>query len=190
MQINLLSNILKESAGELLFNLLSDSFVSQNKDVEIFLKEKSVQSTKLYTSSTYLVYDFKETADLLGYFTLATKMLTIKPASLTSSKSKVIKRFVSLDSDTNTFRLPAILLAQFGRNFSENSDSIKGSELMKIALERIEKAVSLTSGKIAFLECEPKEKLIKFYESCGFRLLDNIVYSKNSKELVQMFRVI
>ena len=29
MQINLLSNILKESDGELLFNLLSDSFISK-----------------------------------------------------------------------------------------------------------------------------------------------------------------
>lgn len=61
---------------------------------------------------------------------------------------------------------------------------------MKVALERIEKAVLLTSGKITFLECEPKEKLIKFYENCGFRLLDNVIYSKTSKELVQMFRVI
>lgn len=190
MQINLLSNILKESDGELLFNLLSDSFISKNKDVETFLKEKSVQSTKLYTSATYLLYNLDSKADLLGYFTLATKMLTIKPESLTSSQAKVIKRFVSLDSDTNTYRLPAVLLAQFGRNFSENSVSIKGAELMKVALERIEKAVLLTSGKITFLECEPKEKLIKFYENCGFRLLDNVIYSKTSKELVQMFRVI
>ena len=57
-------------------------------------------------------------------------------------------------------------------------------------MERIERAVSLTSGKIAFLECEPNEKLVHFYESCGFRLLGNIVYSKTNKELIQMFRVI
>ncbi len=190
MQTNLLSNILKSTDGELLFALLSDSFISKNKDVEAFLKEKSCQSSKLYTSATYLVYNISEQTDLLGYFTLATKMLTIRPESLNSSQTKIIKRFVSLDSDTNTFRLPAVLLAQFGRNFSENSTSIKGLDLMKIAMERIERAVSLTSGKIAFLECEPSEKLVHFYESCGFRLLDNIVYSKTNKELIQMFRVI
>lgn len=170
-----------------MFNDFSNTFVCRNKDVENFLKNKAIQSTKLYTSATYLVL---ENLDLLGYFTLATKMLTIKPESLTSSQAKIIRRFVSLDSDTNTFRLPAVLLAQFGRNFSDDSESINGIDLMRIAFERIEKAVSLTSGKVAFLECEPKEKLVNFYRNCGFRLLNNVVYSKENKELVQLFRVI
>ena len=48
----------------------------------------------------------------------------------------------------------------------------------------------LSSGKTVFLECEKKEKLVKFYEDCGFSLLDNISYSKDKKELVQMFRFV
>ncbi len=74
MQTNLLSNLLKSEDGEILFTLFSESFVSKNKDVEAFLKTKAVQSVKLYTSSTYLVYESAEYIDLLGYFTLATKM--------------------------------------------------------------------------------------------------------------------
>ena len=170
-----------------MFQKLAETFESKNKDVELFLKEKALQSSKLFTSSTYLV---AEESDLVGYFTLATKMLTLRPENLSSAQVKVIKRFVSLDSDTNTYRLPAILLAQFGRNFSKDSVSIAGNNLMKTALEHINRVVSLSSGKIVFLECEPKEKLISFYETCGFRLLGNIVYSKDNKELVQMFRVI
>lgn len=190
MEITLLGDMLKNENGEIQFNGLSDIFVCRNKDVETFLKSKAVQSSKLYTSATYLVSEITDKIDLLGYFTLATKMLTLKPENLSASQSKVIKRFVSRDADTDTFRLPAILIAQFGRNFLENSKSIKGVDLMRITLERIERAVSLTSGKVIFLECEPKQKLIGFYEQCGFRLLNNIVYSKDKKELVQMFRII
>lgn len=187
METTVLCDFLKQDNGDILFQRLAETFKSKNRDVELFLNEKALQSSKLCTSSTYLV---AEEFDLVGYFTLATKMLTLRLGNLSSTQSKVIKRFVSLDSDTNTYRLPAILLAQFGRNFSDNSASIAGKKLMEIALEHITRVVSLSSGKIAFLECEPKKKLIAFYKNCGFRLLDNIVYSKDKKELVQMFRVI
>ena len=182
--------MLKNENGEILFKGLSNLFVCRNKDVEYFLKDKAVQSSKLYTSATYLVSEITDKIDLLGYFTLATKMLTLKSDNLSARQLKVIKRFVSLDEETNTYRLPAVLLAQFGRNFSKSSKSIEGLDLMKIVIERIEKAVSLTSGKVAFLECEPQEKLIDFYKTCGFFLTDNTVLSKHSRKLVQMFRFI
>lgn len=41
--------------GELLFNSMANYFISKNKDVEKFLKEKSVQAAKLKTSSTYII---------------------------------------------------------------------------------------------------------------------------------------
>lgn len=187
METTLLSDMLKKKDGEIQFNGLSDTFVCRNEDVENFLKNKAVQSSKLYTSATYLVSEVTDRIDLLGYFTLATKMLTLNHDNLSSKQLKVIKRFVSLDADTNTYRLPAVLLAQFGRNFSERSQSLPGNALMKIVLERTEKAVSLASGKVVFLECEPKRKLLDFYQSCGFFLTDNAVLSKSSRRLVQMF---
>ena len=61
---------------------------------------------------------------------------------------------------------------------------------MDSALERIKKIFLLSSGKTVFLECEKKEKLVRFYEDCGFFLLDNIAYSRTEKELVQMFRFV
>lgn len=190
MEITLLSDMLKENGGEIQFNGLSDRFVCRNKDVETFLKQKAAQSSKLYTSATYLVSEVTDTIDLLGYFTLATKMLTLRPGNLSSTQSRIIKRFVSLDEETNTFRLPAVLLAQFGRNFAGDSKSVKGSGLMKIALECVETAVSLTSGKVVFLECEPNKKLVDFYQKCGFFLTDNSVLSKAGAEMIQMFRFI
>lgn len=117
-------------------------------------------------------------------------MLTLRSCNLSSKQSKTVKRFVNLDEETNTFRLPAVLLAQFGRNFAEDSKSVRGSELMKIALDCVETAISLTSGKLVFLECEPNEKLVSFYQKCGFFLTDNTVLSKAGAEMIQMFRFI
>lgn len=125
METTVLCDLLKLKNGEILFqksaSIFTSIFISLNRDVELFLKEKALQSAKLYTSSTYLV---AEDSDLAGYFTLATKMLTLSPKNISSTQAKIIKRFVSLDSDSNTFRLQAVLLAQFGRNFSKESVSI------------------------------------------------------------------
>ena len=83
--------------------------------------------------------------------------------------------------------MSAILVAQFGRNFDDNSASVSGSDLMTITLNQVKTALSYLSGKTVFLECEKEQKLIDFYKNQGFILLDNEVTSKNSKELLQMF---
>ena len=184
MEILHLHEILKSDSKGELFYAFANTFESRNKDVENFLKTKAVQSVKLCTSSTYLVSDGKY---LLGYFTLATKILSLKADNLNSAPRKIADRFVRLDEETKSFRLPAILIAQFGRNFARDSSSIGGAELMNIALGHIKTILSYTSGKTVFLECERKEKLIEFYRNAGFRTLENIVYSSGNKELVQMF---
>lgn len=188
METTLLSDLLKASNGEVRLKALSNKFSSRNKDVESFFNGKAVQSTKLYTSATYLVSEITDTIDVLGYFTLATKILAVKQNGLSKAQERIFGRFGVLDNATQCYEIPAILIAQFGRNFSENSKSISGLELMRIALERTEMAASLTSGKTVFLECEPAKSLVAFYEKCGFKALDNVVFSKTNKKLIQMFR--
>ena len=190
MEITLLNNLLKKPNGEWLIQKISDAFDSKNKDVESFLKQKAIQSAKLSTSSTYLVRSMEHGADLLGYFTLALKTLTVKCSDLSATQQKTLRRFGSFDEESQSYKLPAILLAQFGRNFSKNSASISGKELMDSALECIKTVFSLSSGKTVFLECEPKEKLIQFYQNCGFSLLDNEICAKDKKQLIQLFRFV
>lgn len=178
--------------GEQYFYSIAEAFKSPNKDVETFLKTKAVQATKLNTATTYLVY--KEISpieiDLVGYFSLAMKMLTLKKSSLSSSKEKVISRFGYYDEDSDSYKVPAILVAQFGRNFDDESASVSGNDLMTITLNQVKTALSYLSGKTVFLECEKEQKLIDFYKEQGFILLDNEITSKNSKELLQMYRLI
>jgi len=191
-KVQRISELLSLENGELYFSSIVEDFKSPNKDVENFLKAKSVQSTKLNTATTYLVY--KEIShleiDLVGYFSLAMKMLTLKKLSLSKSTEKIIRRYGYYDEDSDSYKIPAVLIAQFGRNFSTNSVSISGNDLMSITLQQVRTILSYLSGKTVFLECEKKQKLIDFYKDKGFIALDNEIISRNSKELMQLYRLL
>ena len=184
-----LFELLSVDGGESYFKKMADSFSSINKDVETFFKEKAAQSCKLNTSSTYIIVSTDRELEVLGYFTLATKMLTIKLSILTKSEQKVISRYGYYDEDSDSLKLPAILIAQLSRNFN-TSDALCGSDLMDIILKQVKNIFNLTSGKTVFLECERIKKLTDFYESQKFKFLDTNIFSKNNKELVQMYRLI
>ncbi|WP_294428369.1 hypothetical protein [uncultured Treponema sp.] len=190
--IQRLDEILSYSDGEQFFNLLADSFSSLNADVEFFLKNKAVQSTKLRTSVTYIISkDISDSEiDFAGYFTLASKILRIPQAGLSNSEKKTLKLYSHFDETNDTYNCPAILLAQFGRNFNPNSQSITGQDLMEITLTQVRFIQSLIGGRTVFLECENKTKLIDFYQTHNFKLLDTPAHlSKNNKELFQMYRI-
>jgi len=184
-----LFELLSMEGGESLFKEMADSFSSINKDVEIFFKEKAVQSCKLNTSSTYIIVSTNRNLEVLGYFTLATKMLTIKLSTLSKSEQKTINRYGYYDEDSDSLKIPAILIAQLSRNFSSKI-ILSGSDLMDIILKQVKSILNLTSGKTVFLECEKIKNLTDFYESQHFKFLDTKLLSKDSKELIQMYRLI
>ena len=186
-----LFNLLAIDGGEKYFTSIANSFESKNVDVKKFLRQKAVISTKLNTASTYLVVSYENnTIDILGYFSLATKMLTLKQSALTKTERRIISRFGYFDEESASFKLPAILIAQFIRNFNKNSKSIKGSNLMKIVLKQVKDIQHLTSGKTIFLECEQNKKIIDFYTECGFQMLDSTVITKDKKTLVQLYMIL
>ena len=89
-----------------------------------------------------------------------------------------------------SFIVPAILIAQFSRNFNNKVPSIDGEDLMAIVLNYVHSIQNQVGGLITFLECEPIEKLVEFYKSQGFRLLKDKIISKTDKELLQLYRLI
>ena len=186
-----LFDLLAIDGGEQFFESIANSFMSKNSDVEHFFREKAVQATKLNTAATYLVISYEDKKfDLLGYFTLATKMLTLKQSSLSKTECKAISRFGYFDEDSQSYKLPAVLIAQFSRNFNENSESMSGTDLMDIALDRIKDILHSTSGKAVFLECEQSKKIIDFYIKKNFQPLGNTIFSKNKKELTQLYMIL
>ena len=183
-----LDTLLKDDDGDEVFSALQNSFSSKNADVEHFLKNSAVQSMKLHQSSTYLVMssDFF----LLGYFTLALKVVRIDASLLSNRETSKLQRFSLPDRMNNSFIVPAILIAQFSKNFNAKSQAIDGTSLMSITLEFVRSIQSQVGGIVTFLECEPIEKLVEFYKRQGFRLLSGTTMSKTNKELLQMYRLI
>lgn len=190
-KVQRLSDLLDVQNGEEYFNSIIKTFKSPNEDVENFLKTKAIQATKLKTATTYLVYvqrsDFE--IDLVGYFSLAVKMLALKKVGLSRTSERVISRFGCYDDNSTSYVIPAVLVAQFGRNFNEASESLSGADLMTITLNQVKNALSFLSGRTVFLESEKKHKLITFYTQHGFTVLDNEVLSKNEKELMQLYKI-
>ena len=93
-KIQRLSKLLEIENGEAYFNSIVETFKFPNKDVETFLKTKTVQATKLSTATTYLVYTQRSTTemDLVGCFSLAIKVLKLNKSLLSKSLQKIIKQ--------------------------------------------------------------------------------------------------
>ena len=123
-----------EIGEKMLKDVLSDFTCPMNINVEEFLKEKAIEFTKRNQSVTYLVF-LNDASTLVGYFTLASKSITVKEGILSKTIQKKISRISEYDSEYHTFRLSAYLIAQFGKNFTDNANKkITGHQLMELAI--------------------------------------------------------
>lgn len=189
--IKTVNELLENENDRSLLNTVAETFQSPNPDIQSFIRDKVIQATNLKTSVTHLVFNADSLKlDLVGFFTLTLKVIRIRDRCLSNSVRRSIKIFSYFDGENDCYNCPAVLIAQFGRNFNKDSLSISGEDLMTLALQQVEKIQSIAGGKVVFLECEPNKKLIDFYEKQGFRLLDDKVLSNTDKELLQMYMIV
>ena len=162
-----------EEAGEpALVELLSGFSCPKNPDVERFLKKSAIEFTKKNQSVTYLVVS-AEDVRLLGYFTLALKPLTIRGETVSNTTKRKLLRISELDEKSDTYTMSAYLVAQLGKNFSENGGKeITGEELIKLAWDKIKEIQYLGGGMVTFLETENEERLLSFYRDNRFSQFD------------------
>lgn len=165
-----LKEMIDELGEQKVKTLLSEFSCPVNKEVEFFFHQKSIEFAKQGLSQTHLVYmSYKSKPTLVGYFTLAQKTIIIFPTSVSKNLGKKMSKFAKYDEKTKSRLLPAILLAQFSKNFKNEANKlIEGEELLKIALDKITTVQNVIGGKVVFLECEDNEKLINFYSKYGF----------------------
>ena len=183
-----------EEAGEpALVELLSGFSCPKNLDVERFLKKSAIEFTKKNQSVTYLVVS-AEDVRLLGYFTLALKPLTVRGEMVSNTTKKKLLRVSELDEKSDTYTMSAYLVAQLGKNFSENGENeITGEELLKLAWDKIKEMQYLGGGMVTFLEAENEEKLLSFYRNNRFSQFDTRHTTSNTDgphELVQLLRLL
>lgn len=196
--INLKDILMDEELGEnAAKGILSSFSCPLNPDVEYFLKHTAIEFSKQGISSTYLVMaSYKESYVLVGYFTLANKIFCIDRDSLPSKTwRKRMSKFGQFDSAIQKYTLSAPLIGQLGKNYANNYNKlITGDELLKLALDKVRKMQEIVGGKIVYLECEGKDRLLEFYGRNGFvnfgtRKLDrDETFRLEGEELIQMLR--
>lgn len=80
----------------MLNRVLSGFSCPKNPDVEQFLKKSAVEFAKKNQSVTYLVFSV-EGKELLGYFTLAIKPLTVRGETVSNTTKRKLLRISELD---------------------------------------------------------------------------------------------
>ena len=181
-------------AGEpMLARVLSGFSCPPNLDVEHFLKKNAVEFAKKSQSVTYLVFSV-EAKELLGYFTLALKPLTVRGAMVSNTMKKKLLRVSELDEKSDTYTMSAYLIAQIGKNYTNGRNSkITGKELVELAWTVIEDAQYMLGGMVTFLEAENEEKLLSFYRDNHFSQFDTRQTTSGadpSHEMVQLLRIL
>lgn len=177
-------------------SILSDFSCPINPDVENFLKGKAIEFTKQSISSTYLVFaSYKKQYVLVGYYTLANKFICIDKEAFPSKRLRSrIAKFAQFDSTIKRYTLSAPLIGQLGKNYSNSYNQlITGDELLKLALDKVGEMQAIIGGKIVYLECEDKPRLLEFYSANGFvnfgkRYLDRDETNLSGEYLVQMLK--
>ncbi len=176
-----------------LLQILSEFSCPMNPDVERFLKHSSIEFTKKNQSVTYLVFSVAD-GKLLGYFTLALKPLTVRGETVSNTVKRKLLRVSELDKKSDTYTMSAYLIAQLGKNYSENDGKmITGAELLGLAWDKIKATQYMFGGMVTFLETENEERLLSFYRDNRFSQFDTrqtASDAEESHELVQLLRLL
>ena len=176
-----------------LLQVLSGFSCPKNPDVERFLKKSSIEFTKKNQSVTYLVFDVSS-MELVGYFTIALKPLTVRGETVSNTFKKKLMRVSELDEQSQTYTMSAYLIAQLGKNFKNGAEKkITGEELLELAWDIVEKMQYMGGGMVTFLEAENSERLLSFYQANRFQTFDTRQTATDSEEpheLVQLLRLL
>ncbi|MFK4388808.1 hypothetical protein ABH916_000736 [Peribacillus frigoritolerans] len=182
MQIISLSSLLEVGTSEVeVFDYLSSFLCEKNNDVESFLHNNAIENEKRSFSRTFLVIDDEigEMQDeIIGYFTLLIKEFTFQEGVTGTKRNKV-----SYGRNAEGFN--SILIAQLGRA-DKYKGVVKGEEILKFALHNCEIICNLAALGIVCVEFDPIDKLVKFYESQNFKILQQ---NKNTDKLLAYIKL-
>jgi hypothetical protein len=183
-----------EIGEEMLHQILSDFSCPLNPDVERFFKEQSIEFTKKNQSVTYIVMSNID-AEVLGYFTITIKPITVNASEFSNTVKRKISRVSELDETNQTYNLSAYLIAQIGKNYTNEANKrITGKQLLDLAIDQIKDLQYLAGGTVVFLEAEEKEKLLSFYQKDNnfkkFSIREGKGNTMDNHILVQLLRVL
>lgn len=192
----LLSELISEAGEKNAENILSCFSCPKDPDIDNFLKKNAIDFAKRGITSTHLVFCESDDADgigpiLVGYFAYTLKVFKINKENINKKAENKLMRYGILDEDTNCYEIPAPLLAQFSKNYTDgNNELISGNELMDIALEVIKETQKNIGGRVVYVECKDDVPyLLNFYEKFGFKTFQTVTHKDDDEiKYNQMFR--
>ena len=132
--------------------------------------------------------------ELVGYFTIALKPLTVRGETVSNTVKKKLLRISELDEETQTYTMSAYLIAQLGKNFTNGAnEKITGAELLEAAWTKVEEIQYQAGGVVTFLETNDDAKLLSFYNDNKFVKFDSRQTTSKDQEpheLVQLLRLL
>jgi hypothetical protein len=160
-----------------------------DSDIERFIKSTAIGFSNQGIARTHLVMaEVDGSQALLGYFTLANKVLAVPREYLSKTVEKRLSKYGVLDETTGCYTVPMPLIAQLGKNYTDGlSQLLSGDDLLSLACGKVADIQAELGGKFTYLECEDTPKLTEFYSRNGFIRTDG---SRPADEhaLIQMIK--
>lgn len=183
-----LQSLLKKTNNNTVFieSLLKEFKSREKNSIEEFLHNKAIIFEKNSLSATHLIYDNKG-EKLLGYFTLANKSLVISKEELNKMSKNQQKKFSQSGRvlENGSCIVNSFLIAQIGKNYNiANEDMIKGLDILELVRKMLSVVKEIINTKYVWLECEENKKLIDFYSTYGFNLVNNYNSKNNLKTMI------
>ena len=179
-----------EEVGENDVKRVLSNFISENEEVENFIRYKAIEFAKRKWSITYLMSD-DDTKNILGIFTLTSKAVQVNVSKLLSKKVKrIAKEFSISENDSRRITSTAFLLAQFSKNLKYR-DKTTGEKLLEEALKVLEEVQTKVGGRLLWLECENTNiDALNFYkrEEFGFQQFNTRYDEQSGVKYIQMIR--
>ncbi len=174
--------------------VISEFNCSKNADVLNFIKNKAIQYEKINKSRTYFILDEdsieKGVLNILAYFTIALKVLSIKTIRSPDNEIKVsnnkIRKLDGLSAKRNNEiieDIPVFLIGQLAKN-DKFWQCISGKVIIDYAVSTLHKAQEILGGRVILIECENRKKLINAYINNGFEII-----RQDGDNLIQMIRI-
>lgn len=156
-------DLIESSDENIVRQLLSEFSCPANSEIEFFARKNAMEFSKRRITVTHLLLD--ENAQVVALLALTHKAIEIDGSLLSNSLYKKLTRYALPEPDSNTFLVSAFLIAQVGKNYSNEICNEKlGNEIMQAAFDIISDVQSKVGGRVVYLECDKsKEKLLDFY---------------------------
>jgi hypothetical protein len=134
-------------------SVLSTFTSIHDSDIERFLKENAVGFSNQGIARTHLVMaGIGNSQALLGYFTLANKVLAVPREYLSKTFEKRMARYGIFDDKTSCYTVPMPLIAQLGKNYADGlSQLMSGDDLLTLACRKVAGIQSELGGKFTQL---------------------------------------